>query len=202
MILQLHKKIVLWAYLLFFSMFLVSCSKSYEIENQYVTATVPYAYQDLTDFVQNDVLYLDSYKLNGLESIFAIDNIQDLLIQPNSQTILEDTPVEVLARRLRSIERESHEPDFPWKNFKILEEPKATTFKGRPAAEATFDVVEYVNRIDDTISKRVKRLVIFVDDDLWNIVLAPSESKYYKDEMEIFETILESLEIKKYDSKN
>lgn len=176
---------------------LTSCSKSYEIENQYVTATVPYAYQDLTDFVQNDVLYLDSYKLNGLESIFAIDNIQDLLIQPNSQTILEDTPVEVLARRLRSIERESHEPDFPWKNFKILEEPKAITFKGRPAAEATFDVVEYVNRLDDTISKRVKRLVIFVDDDLWNIVLAPSESKYYKDEMEIFETILESLEIKK-----
>lgn len=202
MILQLHKKIVLWAYLLFFSMFLVSCSKSYKIENQYVTATVPYAYQDLTDFVQNDVLYLDSYKLNGLESIFAIDNIQDLLIQPNSQTILEDTPVEVLARRLRSIERESHEPNFPWKNFKILEKPKATTFKGHPAAEATFDVVEYVNRIDDTISKRVKRLVIFVDDDLWNIVLAPSESKYYKDEMEIFETILESLEIKKYDSKN
>lgn len=202
MILQLHKKIVLWAYLLFFSMFLVSCSKSYEIENQYVTATVPYAYQDLTDFVQNDVLYLDSYKLNGLESIFAIDNIQDLLIQPNSQTILEDTPVEVLARRLRSIERESHEPDFPWKNFKILEEPKAITFKGRPAAEATFDVHEYVNRLDDTISKRVKRLVVFVDDDLWNIVLAPSESKYYKDEMEIFETILESLEIKKNDSKN
>ncbi|WP_158961727.1 hypothetical protein [Myroides fluvii] len=176
---------------------LTSCSKSYVVDNQFVTATVPYDYQDLTNFAQDDVLYLDSFKLNGLERILSIDNIQDLLIQPNSQTILEDTPVEVLARRLRGIERESHDPDFPWKNFKLVEAPKSITFKGRPAAEATFDVVEYVNRIDDTISKRVKRMVIFVDDDLWNIVLAPSESKYYKDEMEIFETILESLQIKK-----
>lgn len=176
---------------------LTSCSKSYEVDNQFVTATVPYEYQDLTDFVQNDVLYLDSFKLNGLESILSIDNTQDLTIQPNSQTILEDTPVEVLARRLRGIERESHEPDFPWKNFKLVEAPKSITFKGRPAAEATFDVVEYVKRLDKTISKRVKRMVIFVDDDLWNIVLAPSESKFYKDEMEIFETILESLQIKK-----
>lgn len=197
MMLQLQKKIGFWTFILCFSIFLVSCSKSYKIDNPFVTATAPYAYQDLTDRVQNDILYLDYLKFDGLESIFAIDNIQDLLIQPNSQTILEDTPVEVLARRLRSIERESHEPDFPWKNFKIVEAPKAITFKGRPAAEATFDVHEYVNRIDDTISKRVKRMVVFVDDDLWNIVLAPSKLQFYKEEMEIFETILESLEIKK-----
>jgi len=170
---------------------------SFKVDNQFVTATVPYEYQDLTNFAQDDVLYLDSFKLNGLVSIFSIDNIQDLTIQPNSQTILEDTPVEVLARRLRSIERESHDPDFPWKNFKILEEPKATTFKGYPAAEAVFDVQEYVERQDKTFLKRVKRLVVFTENDLWNIVLAPSESKYYKDEMEIFETILESLVIKK-----
>ncbi|MGG5507844.1 MULTISPECIES: hypothetical protein [unclassified Myroides] len=176
---------------------LTSCSESYEIDNQFVTATAPYVYQDLTNRVQDDILYLDYLKYDGLESIFSIDNIQDLLTQPNSQTILEDTPVEVLARRLRGIERETKDPDFPWKTFKIIEEPKATTFKGYAAAEAVFEAHEYVKRMDATILKRVKRIVVFVDNDLWNIVLAPSKVQHYKEEMEVFETILESLEIKK-----
>ena len=199
--LQLQKAKVLWIFVLLFSILSSSCSNTYVVDNPYVTATVPNLYQDLSDFTEDDVLYLDYLQFKGLESILSIDNTQDLLIQPNSQTILEDTPLEVLARRLRSIERESQEPDFPWKNFSLVEAPKAITFKGYRAAEATFEVSEYVERLDDTIEKRVKRLVIFVEEDLWNIVLAPSEIKRYKEEMEVFETILEHLEIKKQPKK-
>lgn len=175
----------------------LGCTHKVTIDNKYLTVTIPMEYRNLTDYNEMDVLYLDCNKKDGLQSIVSIDNIQDLLIQPNSQTITEDTPVEVLARRLRSIEGESHNPDFPWKNFKILEEPKVTTFKGFPAAEAIFEAQEYIKHQDKTILKRVKRMVVFVDNDLWNIVLAPSQLKHYEDEMQIFEQILSSIEIKK-----
>lgn len=197
MILQFQKKIVFCGFLLFFPMFLVNCSKSFEVDNQFVTVTVPNEYSDITNFVQGDVLFLDYLKTSGLESILSIDKEQDFTTQPNSQTILEDTPLEVLSRRLRSIEESCKDPEFPWKNFKVVEVPKIIKFKGYPAAEAIFEVDEYVKYRKGTVFKRVKRIVLFTEDDLWNIVLAPSEFQCYKEEMEIFEIILEDLVIKK-----
>jgi len=60
---------------------------SFKVDNQFVTATVPYEYQDLTNFAQDDVLYLDSFKLNGLVSIFSIDNIPQIVFCENNQAL-------------------------------------------------------------------------------------------------------------------
>ena len=176
----------------------LGCANKVQIDNKYLTATMPWEYRNLTDFNNMDVLYLDCIKKDGLQSIFSIDHEVDLTIQPNSQTILEDTPVEVLSRRFRSIKGSiDNDPAFSWKNFRITEEPKTLTFKGLPAAEGVFEVEEYIKSTDQIIQKRIKRLVVFVDNDLWNIVLAPSQLKHYEDEMHTFEQILESIEIKK-----
>ncbi|WP_353161374.1 hypothetical protein [Myroides odoratus] len=176
----------------------LGCANEVQINNKYLTATMPWEYRNLTDFNNMDVLYLDCIKKDGLQSIFSIDHEVDLTIQPNSQTILEDTPVAVLSRRFRSIKHSvDNDPAFGWKNFTITQAPKAITFKGLPAAEGIFEVEEYIKSTDQIIQKRIKRLVVFVDNDLWNIVLAPSQLKHYEDEMHTFEQILESIKIKK-----
>lgn len=174
-----------------------SCSDLKEIDNKYLTIQVPKDYMDMTDFDNEDVLFLDRLGEDGLESILSIDNEVDLTIQPNSQTIQEDTPVEVLARRLRSIEDAAeNDPNFRWTRFRLVEEAKATTFKGLPASEGVFEVQEYMKRTDQVVTRRVKRIVIFLEDDLWNIVLAPSRLQRYTTEMEVFEAALESMVIK------
>ncbi|MGS4346264.1 hypothetical protein ACKUSY_11855 [Myroides odoratus] len=174
-----------------------SCSDFKEIDNQYLTIQVPKDYMDMTDFDNEDVLFLDRLGEDGLESILSIDNEVDLTIQPNSQTIQEDTPVEVLARRLRSIEDAAeNDPNFRWKRYRLVEEASATTFKGLPAAEGVFEVQEYMKRTDQVVTRRVKRIVIFMEDDLWNIVLAPSRLQLYTTEMDVFEAALESMVIK------
>ncbi|MGG5577140.1 hypothetical protein ACPDHL_07350 [Myroides sp. C15-4] len=174
-----------------------SCSDLKEIDNKYLTIQVPKDYMDMTDFDNEDVLFLDRLGEDGLESILSIDNEVDFLTQPNSQTIQEDTPVEVLARRLRSIEDSAeNDSDFPWTRFRLVEEAKAITFKGLPAAEGVFEVQEYMKRTDQVVTRRVKRIVIFMEDDLWNIVLAPSRLQRYTAEMEVFEQALESMVIK------
>lgn len=174
-----------------------SCNRPIIIDNRYLKATAPKSYDDITDFKNNDVLFLDNRMKNGLESIFSIDNTQDLTIQPNSQTIKEFTPTERLTSRLKSIEEDTQDPNFGWKHFTITEPPRDFRFKGYKAAEATFTVDENVNNTGKVIKKKVRRMIVFTDNDLWNFVLAPSELENYDSEMKIFNDILASIEIKK-----
>lgn len=180
----------------FISIF-TSCNKSVKIDNQYLTATAPSNYVNVTDFKQNDVLYLNDLSKDGLASIFSVDHTPDLIIQPNAQTIKEFTPVQRLTSRLRSIEEETKSPDFNWKNFTITEKPKEIKFKGYNGAEANFTVEEKVDKLGKTVKRKIKRMVIFTDNDLWNFVLAPSELTSYNAEMKTFDEILQSIEIKK-----
>ena len=173
-----------------------SCDKQVKIDNKYLTATAPKDYVNVTDFKQNDVLYLNLSK-DGLESIFSIDNTQDLIIQPNAQTIKEFTPIQRLTSRLRSIEEETKLPNFNWKNFTITEQPKELKFKGYNGAESTFTVDEKIEKLGKTVKRRIKRMIVLKENDLWNFVLAPSELKNYETEMKTFDEILQSIEIKK-----
>jgi len=180
----------------FFSLF-SSCNNSKNIDNKYLTAVAPKNYANITQFENDDILFLDNPMKNGLESIFSIDNTQDLIIQPNIQTIKEFTPKERLISRLKSIEEETKAPDCNWKNFRIVDQPKEFIFKNYKSAEATFIVDENVNKTGEIIKKKIRRMVIFTDNDLWNIVLAPSVLENYDKEMQMFNEILKSIEIKK-----
>jgi hypothetical protein len=142
-------------------------------------------------------LYLDCKMKNGMVSVFSIDNIQDLTIQANTQTIKEFTPIERLTSRLKSIEEDTQDSNFGWRHFLITEQPRVLTFKGFKAAEATFTVDENFNNPKKVIKRKIKRMIVFTDKDLWNFVLAPSELENYDNEMQIFNQILESIEIKK-----
>lgn len=179
----------------FFSIF-SGCNSENKINNKYLTVTVPKDYVEITQGEDNDILFLDRVTENDLESIFSVDNTQDITIQPNSQTIKEFTPKERLASRLESIEADTKMTDFNWKNFKITNPPKEITFKKYKAAEAIFTVDENVNNTGKIIQKKIKRIIVFTNNDLWNFVLTPSELSNYDKEMKIFEDILESLEIK------
>lgn len=174
-----------------------SCHKPLKIDNRYLKATAPKSYNDITDFENDDVLFLVNRMKDGLESIFSIDNIQDLTIQPNSQTIKEFTPIERLTSRLKSIEEDTQDPNFGWKNFTITEPPKDFKFKGYRSAEATFTVDENLNNTGKLIKRKIKRIIVFTDKDLWNFVLAPSELEHYENEMKVFNDIMASIEIKK-----
>lgn len=165
------------------------------IDNKYLTATAPEDYVELEN-EEDDVLFLDKFQ-NELESIFSIDKIQDSLVEPNSETIKQSTPQEILMNRLQSIEEETREPDCNWKNFRLIEAPKEITFKDYKGAEAVFMVEENVLDTGRIVYRKIKRMVIFTSDDLWNFVLAPSDSANYDNEMNEFSGIMESIEIKK-----
>ncbi len=174
-----------------------SCNQPKKIDNKYLTASIPKNYTDMTDFRNNDILFLDHVMKNDLESIFSIDNIQDLTIQANAQTIKDFTPVEILTTRLKLIEEDTQDPNFGWHHFQLIKQPKAMMFKGYKAAEATFTVKENIGKAGRIIEKKIIRMVVFTENDLWNFVLSPSASKNYESEMTIFKGILESIEIKK-----
>lgn len=184
---------VIFAFLSIFT----SCNKPIKIDNKFLTAVVPSEYVNATDFKQNDVLYLHYLSKDGLESIFSVDNTQDLIIQPNAQTIKEFTPIQRLTSRLRSIEEGTKLPNFNWKNFTITKQPKELKFKGYNGAEATFTVDEKIEKLGKTVKRKIKRMIVFKENDLWNFVLAPSELKNYETEMKTFDEILQSIEIKK-----
>ena len=180
-----------------FSLFSIfgACDKKGAIDNKYLTATAPEDYLVLKN-EKDDILFLDKIE-NGLESVFAIDNIQDSLVQPNSVTIKQFTPKEILTARLESIEEDTKQADFNWKNFTLIDPPKEITFKNYTGAEAVFAVEENVNDTGRSVHRKIKRMVIFTGNDLWNFVLAPSESANYDKEMNEFNKIMESIEIKK-----
>jgi len=180
-----------------FSLFSIfsACDKKGAIDNKYLTATAPEDYVELKNEA-DDILFLDKVH-NGLESIFSIDNTQDIIVQPNSETITQFTPKEILITRLQSIEEDTKQPGFNWKKFTLIDPPKEITFKNYKGAEATFTVEENVNDTGKVVHRKIKRIVIFTSNDLWNFVLAPSESANYDKEMNEFNDIMESIEIKK-----
>ncbi len=173
------------------------CNKTSKINNKYLTAIVPENYADITNPKEHDILFLDNSLKNGLESVFSIDNTQDLTIQPNAQTIKEFTPKQILDKRLRSIEEETKASNCNWQNFKLQDLHKTFVFKNKKAAEATFTVDENVNGSGRIVRRKIRRMVIFTENDLWNFVLAPSEYDRYNEEMKVFDKILESITIKK-----
>ncbi len=174
-----------------------SRNKPLKIDNKFLTAIVAENYADHTDHNNDDVLFLIHRMENDLESIFSIDHVQDLTIQPNAQTIKEFEPVERLSSRLRSINEDSQDPGFGWKNFTIIKKPQELIFKGFKAADAIFTVEESVGERRRIIKKKIRRMVIFTENDLWNFVLSPSEVSNYESEMNLFNDILESIKIKK-----
>lgn len=183
---------------------LVSCSnKQNHIENQWLTIEKKSSYYDITDPEESDILHLVQFSdfenketNGGLQSIFSIDHSQDQLFMSNAELIEDSTPEKVLKNRLRVIEESCAAHEIAWKNFTIVRPVTSTTFKGYPAAVAEFEVAEEVSFLKKSIQKRIKRYVVFVNNDLWNIVLAPTQKEVYKQEMKIFDEMIATMKIK------
>jgi len=183
---------------------LFSCKKgSNRIENKKFKIEKESEYHDITDTNNNDILYLVKFDeppetdgKGGLQSILAIDNIQHNLLQSNAEYIQTSLPEEALNERLKSIEEECEDPEIAWKNFKVVDAVKPITFKGHRGAVAEFEVDEHVDFLNKTIKKRIKRYVIFVHNDLWNIVVAPATTQLYDHEMKELDRMLQTLVIK------
>jgi hypothetical protein len=181
-----------------------SCKKNSNlIENKKVKIEKESEYHDITDTNNDDILYLVKFDephqadaKGGLQSILAIDNIQHNLLQSNAEYIQTSLPEDALSERLKSIEQECEESEVAWKNFKVVAPVKPVTFKGRRGAVAEFEVDEQVDFLNKTIKKRIKRYVIFVHNDLWNIVVAPATTQLYDDEMKELDKMLQTLQIK------
>lgn len=182
--------------------FLFSCrNEFYGVDNSNLKTKVPIDYHDITDKSQNDILYLVKFEnfenqkdAGGNQTIFSIDNIQDNLTQSNALTIKESTPLKILTNRLEIIREECENENFGWTNFKLIEPPKSFNWKGYEAAEAVFQVEEeYQNR---PLTRKIKRMVVFLEDDLWNFVLAPMDISTYDTEMNEMEEILNTMKIK------
>lgn len=182
-----------------------SCKKNENnIENKYVKIVKLSEYHNITDPKNDDILYLVKFTdfgnektKGGLQCILSIDNIQDNFLQKNSELIKDNTPEEILLGRLQSIEDDCKDPNFNWKDFQIVSEVKPTVFKGYKAAVAEFEVkenIEYLN--NKVIQKRIKRYTVFVKNDLWNIVIAPTKMENYDNEMKDIEDMIETLKIK------
>ncbi len=186
----------------FWSLF--SCNKNENvIENKYIKIEKLSEYHNITNPKNNDILFLVKFTdfgnektKGGLQSIFSIDNIQHNILQKNSELIEDSKPEEILLERLKSIENECKDSNFNWKDFKIVNDVKATTFKGYKSAVAEFEVKENVKNLNTTIQKRIKRYTVFVKNDLWNIVIAPTNLQNYETEMKDFENMIETLKIK------
>jgi hypothetical protein len=181
-----------------------SCKKDNSIiENKKISIKKETGYHDVSDPAENDIIYLVKFSdynnkatKGGLQSILSIDNIQQSLLQPNAEYILENSPEETLGERIRSIQSDCEKPGIGWSDFKIINNVKPTVFKGYKAAEAEYEVVEYVDFLDKTVKKRIKRYAVFVGKDLWNIVLAPSSIQAYDTDMKEMNTMIETMKIK------
>lgn len=188
----------------FILLILFSCNNAdNKIENKYVKIEKLDDYHDITDFKNDDVLYLVKFSdfgnkktKGGLQSILSIDNIQQNYLESNADFVESSTPEQALQSRLKSIEEECADPSFGWKSFKIVSDIKPTVFKTYKAAVVEFEVDEHVDYLNTTIKKRVKRYCVFVKNDLWNIVLAPTKLEDYDSEMKNFDKMMSTLEIK------
>jgi len=164
-------------------------------ENQHISATIPEGWNAYpTDPKDSTIIYLE--KDNGMANI-SIDNYQDFNRIPNSQTIKQFTPEEILKTRFESIEEMILEnPDINWSNFRVNESVTTTDFKGLPAAEGSFIVDENILGERKETERIIERIVIFTNDDLYNIVFAATDSTQHPIEKIEFDKFLENLTIK------
>lgn len=186
-----------------------SCDKYQRIENEYLSINVPKDYINLTDS-GNDVLYVVKFedinnkqRQGGLQSILSIDNIQDNLIIPNSKYITLETPLNVLTRRLKTIKDDvenfklrDEKAGTYWKNYLLVKVPQSIRFKEFDAAVAEYVVDEYISHLDLTVKKKIRRYVVFVNNDLWNIVISPMSVSTYDNEIKVYDKMLESISVK------
>ena len=172
---------------------LPACTPPMHFTNKYLSATLPAGYEVLPNEA-DDILVL-SRTTQGLESSFLVAHLQELLYQPNAQTIRDFKPVQLLATRLESIAEDTRDPACGWQHFRLVGAARPLDFHGCPAAEAVFEVDEAV--AGRVVPRRIRRLLVFTPHDLWNIVLAPTDTARYAPEMAVFEAVLASVDIKK-----
>ena len=162
------------------------------INNRYLSADMPAGYT-AEKLEPDDILYI-SKTTDGRQSIFSIDRIQDNHLLPNSTTIQHFSPVEVLADRLKSIEEDIHASGSGWTDFSVMQPPRPISFQGLPGAEAVFSVKEDVG--GRPVARKIKRWVLFMKSDLWNVVMAPTDAARYDGEMKVFNDLLADMTLK------
>ncbi len=162
------------------------------MDNRYLSADVPAGYA-IEKSEPGDILYI-SKTTDGLQSIFSIDHLADNHLLPNKTTMQHFTPTELLAARLQSIEEETREEGSGWTRFAVAEPPRPVTVQGMQGAEAVFTVEETVG--ERIIQRKLKRLLLYTADDLWNVVMAPTDAARYREEVQVFEEFLAGIRLK------
>lgn len=176
----------------FFSFFSSCKPDRSRIDNRYLSADMPAGYA-AERLEPDDILYI-SKTTDGLQSIFSIDHIPDNHLLPNSATIQHFSPAELLADRLKSIEEQTQETGSAWTAFSTVTPPRPISFQGLQGAEAVFAVEEDVG--GRTIQRKIKRWVLFTRNDLWNVIMAPTDAARYDEEMKVFDDLLTGMKLK------
>lgn len=193
-------KRVLCYLLLCFSM--ASCEDINRIENAYLSITKEVEFYEIEN--KEDLLYLVKFSdyenaeiLGGFQTILSIDRHLPYLYIAHDEYIELYTPVEALKHRLEHIAESCNQPDSGWTDFKVCEEPKAIEFNGYKAAVADFYINEYIDYMDVEVDRVIRRYVVFLEDQMWNITLAPSKLELQEEEMLELENMLATLEVKR-----
>ena len=117
-----------------------------------------------------------------------------MLTEPNSTIIKKYNPKEVLKYIFNLVEK-SMKPDPNLQNFRQDGEIKLIDLKGFSAAEGSF-IIDIL-REDGIVERKIKRIVIFANNDLWSIVFSATNSQIFEEEKKDFDKFLEDLIIKK-----
>jgi len=161
--------------------------------NKNFSFTIPEDWQKFENIpgYKDALLYLE--KNNGRANI-SIFNTQNLLTEPNSTIIKKYNPKEVLKYIFNLVEK-SMKPDPNLQNFRQDGEIKLIDLKGFSAAEGSF-IIDIL-REDGIVERKIKRIVIFANNDLWSIVFSATNSQIFEEEKKDFDKFLEDLIIKK-----
>lgn len=163
-------------------------------ENTYISGIVPKGWTAYENEPGDTDTLVYLVKDNGIANI-SIDHDQHFLNTPNSSTTKNYDPTDVLYDRLKSIEESTKaDPKVGWENFKGVGEIKEIDIKGLRAAEGHFIVDEKI--LGQKTERKIKRIVVFTDDDLYNIVFAAADKTKFQEEEKAFNEFMNSLTIK------
>jgi len=168
--------------------------------NGEMSVEIPEGWDVYEPSILSEDLIVEVINENGIANL-NIDNVPYFVGVPNAQAITQSTPTELLQGTFQYIEQvtSTDSAEINWSNFKTIKAPQevAVSIEGvTMAAEGVFTVDENILDEGNIINRTIKRIILFTNDDILNIVFASTTTETFDEEYEDFKIFLDSLSLK------
>ena len=153
---------------------------------------IPQGWAKVAQKSKSVILFIE--KTSNRIANISVDISPQFLNMNNQVAMQKYSPTEILEYRWNGIQNQiSSNPSLAWQNFKQIEAPNNITLNSLSAAQGIFAVEENILGKGTITPRKIRRVVIYAKNDIFDVVFASTDTDNYTVENKVFDEFLNNL---------